>query len=60
MVFTGIQPDSLDNMSIGSSFLTGLETDGAHDALATLENFQRRIPLQDEPVLWGPLVFQAS
>jgi hypothetical protein len=32
-------------MGIGPSFLTGLETDGADDALATLENFQRRIPL---------------
>ena len=60
MFFAGIQADRLDDMGVSSPFLACLEADGANDPLATSENFRRRIALQDELILWRPLVLQAS
>jgi hypothetical protein len=43
MVFADIEADRFDHVSVGPSFLARLESNGAHDPLAALENFQRRI-----------------
>jgi hypothetical protein len=60
MRFACVQPDGFDDVGEGSAFLADLEANDALDPPATLENFQRRIPSRDEPVLQSPPVLQAS
>jgi hypothetical protein len=60
MLLAGVQSDGFDDVGVGAPFLASLEADGAYDPLATSEDLRRRIPRQDESILRGALVLEAS